>query len=259
MRWLVLLTAVLALALPARSQTPGLSANEIVKNVLDSDPWGLTGAEIRAHAILTDKRGATRELSFTAISRRYQGQLSKSVVRFSAPPDLAGAGFLQVQNRDGDDDRYLFLPALGGGSRRISGSVRSSAFMGTDFSFADLDRRDLRDSQARSLGVEKIGSSTCYVVDVVPRRSDTQYSHTEMWVRTDNFLPLRMRMYDLSRVLIKTFEAQEIRRIRGSWFVSKSLMTDLKNKHTTQLVLQSITVNTHIPDEEFSVRALERP
>lgn len=258
MNWLVLFMVALLLPSTAAAATGPLNATEIVKHVLDSDPWGLTGAEIRASVTLTDKRGATRKLSFTALSKRHDAQLSKSVVRFSAPPDLAGAGFLQIQNKDGDDDRYLYLPALGR-SRRISGSLRSSAFMGTDFSFADLDRRDLRDSQARNLGVDKVGLSTCYLIDVVPRQGDTQYSHVQMWVRTDNFLPLRMTMYDRANLHVKTFEAQEIRRVRGNWFISKSLMTDHKNSHSTLLVLQSIVVNVQIPDEEFSVRALERP
>jgi hypothetical protein len=218
----------------------------------------LTGAEVKANVVLTDKRGSKRALSFVAASKRYDPPLSKSIVRFSAPPDLAGAGFLQIQKKSGDDDRFLFLPALKR-SRRISGNLRSSAFMGTDFSLADLDRRDLRDSDAVVQGTEKIGASSCYILSVVPRREDTQYSRIELWVRKDNFLTLRMRMYDKANVHTKSFEAQEIRRVSGTWFVSKSLMTDHKNEHTTLLVLQSIVVNAAIPDEEFSVRALERP
>jgi outer membrane lipoprotein-sorting protein len=257
-QWLLLCITLLLASGPVQGQAGTPSAAEIVQNVLESDPWGLTKGEVKANAILTDKRGTRRELSFTAASRRHDPPLSKSIVRFSAPPDLAGAGFLQIQHRDGDDDRFLFLPALKR-SRRISGSLRGSAFMGTDFSFADLDRRDLRDSQAKTLGSEKIGSTLCYHVDVVPRRADSQYSHLEMWVRSDNFLLLRSNMYDMANVLIKTFEAREVRRVSGNWFVSKSLMRDVKNQHTTLLVLQSIIADTQIPDEEFTVRALEKP
>lgn len=249
---------LLALASPPAQAQSGPNANQILTRVLESDPLGLNGAEIRALVTLTDKRGSTRKLSFVAASKMHDPPLAKSIVRFSSPPDLAGAGFLQVQRRDGDDDRYLFLPALRR-SRRISGSLRSSAFMGTDFSFADLDRRDLRDSDAKLLGTEQIGPATCYVIDVVPRRNDAQYSHIELWVRKDNFLTLRTKMYDKSNMHAKTFDAREIRRVSGNWFVSKSVMTDHKNKHTTQLELQSIVVNAALPDEDFTVRALEKP
>jgi hypothetical protein len=254
--WLSLALCLVTLHQPAALAAP--TPDEIVQRVLDSDPWGFNGGEVKASVVLTDKRGVTRKLSFIAASKQHDPPLTKSIVRFSAPPDLAGAGFLQIQNRDRDDDRYLFLPALKR-SRRISGNLRGSSFMGTDFSFADLDRRDLRDSQARQIGTSKIGSYPCYVVDIIPRRQDSQYSHMEMSIRTDNFLPLRSKMYDKANVLVKTFEAQEVRRISNQWFLSKSLMTDHKHDHKTLLMLESIVVNAQIPDEEFSVRALEKP
>jgi len=258
-KWLCLALAALLIPALAHSEPATPSPAELVQRVLASDPWGLTGAaEVKANVILTDKRGSKRGLSFVAASKRYDPPLSKSIVKFSAPPDLAGAGFLQIQKKDGEDDRYLFLPALKR-SRRISGNLRSSAFMGTDFTFADLDRRDLRDGDATVQGSENIGTRPCYILNVVPRREDTQYSRVELWVRKDNFLTLRMRMYDKANTHIKTFEAQEIRKVSGSWFVSRSLMTDHKNQHTTLLILQDIVVNAQIPDEEFSVRALERP
>jgi hypothetical protein len=66
-------------------------------------------------------------------------------------------------------------------------------------------------------------------------------------------------MYDKANVLIKTFEARELRRVDGNWFITKSLMTDLKHDHTTLLTLQSIVVDVEIPEDEFTQRALEKP
>jgi len=136
----------------------------------------LSGASIVAHATLTDRSGAKSELAFTSRSKRLGPGLAESVVRFSAPPELAGAGFLQIQKKDGDDYRFRFLPDLKR-SRRISGTLRSNAFMGTDLSFADLDRRDLREATVKLTGNETIEKWDCYVLDVVPKRQDSQYSH----------------------------------------------------------------------------------
>jgi outer membrane lipoprotein-sorting protein len=256
--WIFVSVAIAAIVTTRASADPAPSAPDIVKNVLNADPWGLNGATVAVHATLTDKRGATSNLALVARSKRYDPPLSKSIVRFSAPPDLAGAGFLQIQKRDGDDDRYLFLPELKR-SRRISGNLRANAFMGTDFSFADLDRRDLRDSDARLTGDEPVGRWPCYVLDLVPKREDAQYSHIEMWVRKDNFLTLRMKMYDKGGVLQKTFEAIEVKRVSGQWFISKSRMQDVQHEHTTELVLDDIEVRSDIGDDEFTVRALEKP
>lgn len=257
MAWRITL-AIALLALPLTTQADGkLGADEIIQRVMRSDPWGLSGAQIRARAIIGDKRGAKSELSFHGKSMQHDPPLAKSVVRFSAPADLAGAAFLQVQRKDGDDDRFLFLPDLKR-SRRISGNLRSNAFMGTDFTFADLDRRDLRTSKATLQGEAKIGKFPCYVLDVIPQTGDSEYSHVEAWVRKDNFLPLKMKMYDRSKVLLKTFEALEVKRVSGDWFISRSRMINHQNGHQTELILDEISVNNEFPDSDFTVRALEK-
>src|SRR3954463_10275106 len=162
------------------------TVTEIIGRLIDADPWGFGGAIVSAHVKLIDKGGSERELSFSARSRRYDAPFSKSVVRFTAPADLAGAGFLQVQKRTGDDERYLFLPELKR-SRRISGNLRGNSFMGTDFSFADLDRRDLRESNSVAKADENIGKYPCFHVDSKPTRPDSSYSHIETWLRMDNY------------------------------------------------------------------------
>jgi hypothetical protein len=229
----------------------------IVRRMLTSDPWGFSGAEITARLRITDKSGAKSELTYTSKSQQYDPPLSKGIVRFTSPPDLAGAAFLQIQKKDGNDERFLLLPELKR-ARRIAGNLRSGPFMGTDFTFADLDRRDLRQSQASVKTQEKIGSFSCVVVDVVPKASDADYSHVEIWVREDNFLPLRMKMYDRAKVHVKTFEALETRRVNGMWFISKSRMSSHQAKHATELFLEQIAVKTGYSDDEFSVRALEK-
>jgi outer membrane lipoprotein-sorting protein len=255
--WIVTLF-VLALSASMPARAADLSPGEVIEKAMSSDPWGLSGADISAHATLTDKRGSTSDLAFTARSKRYDALLSKSIVRFSAPADVAGAGFLQIQKKDGDDDRFLFLPELKR-SRRISGNLTTTAFMGTDFSFADLDRRDFRESTARSLGAdENIGRFPCYHIDVTSRRSGSEYSHIEVWIRKDNFLPLKMLMFDKANVLLKTFTVQEVRRVQNQWFITKSQMVNQAQSHTTDLVIDQIVVKSDIPDEEFTVRALEK-
>jgi hypothetical protein len=233
------------------------SAEDVVAKLLEADPWGLGGAILTAHATLKDKHGSTSELTFSARSRRYAAPYSKSLVRFTGPADLAGAGFLQIQKADSDDDRFLFLPDLPR-SRRISGNLRGSSFMGTDFSFADLDRRDLRESSAKSLPDENIDKYPCFHIDYAPRRPDSPYSHAEIWVRMDNSLPLKMKLFDHSNVLLKTFTALEVRRVSGHWYITKSRMVDNQHGHETNLVIDSIEPSSNLSDDEFTVRNLEK-
>jgi outer membrane lipoprotein-sorting protein len=244
---------VVVLAQVAAAPTPEV----IVQKVLDADPWGLSGATVSAHATLKDKHGATSELAYEARSLRYDPPLAKSLIRFSAPADLAGAAFLQVQRKDGDDERYLFMPDLKR-ARRISGNLRANAFMGTDFSFADLDRRDLRESHATMKGEEDLMGSKCYHLEATPTRPDTQYALIELWVRKDNFVPLKWVFYKKAKMVLKTLTAKEVRRDKGQWFISKSTMVNQQESHETELVLTDIQPRNDLPDDDFTVRNLEK-
>ena len=239
----------------APAAAPG--ADEIVRRVLDSDPWGLGDADVTARAVVRDQSGRTRQLAFRARSLRYDPPLTKSLVRFSAPADLAGVGFLLVQNRTGDDDRWLYLPDLGR-SRRIAGDTRSSAFMGTDFSYADLDRRELRYGQASLLGEEAVDGAACWSVEVKPTQPRAPYARIALWVRKDNFIPLKWMMYAASGVHLKTLLAQEVRQVDGRWFIIRSQMTDHTQRRTTELVLEVIRAERNFGADEFTVRNLEK-
>ena len=243
------LVAVLLLQAP--------NANTIVQKVQDSDPWGFSGSEVAARAIIKDSGGTTRTLAFTSRSRRHDPPLSKGILRFSAPADLAGVGFLQIQNRDADDQRFLFLPEIKR-SRRIAGNSRTQAFVGTDFNYADLDRRDLRNSQAAIKGEEPIGKFPCWRLEVVPRSADAVYARLELWVRKDNSVPLKWQMYSKSGVLLKTLVAEEVKRVSGRWYITRSLMTNHQESRSTELLLDKVTPRDDIPDDEFTVRNLEK-
>jgi outer membrane lipoprotein-sorting protein len=244
-------------SLAGGSRGEELGAQQILQKALEVDSFGLGDAEFSARALVKDARGGTRELSFSGRSRRYDGTLTKGLVRFSAPADLSGVAFLQIQKKDGDDDRFLYLPELHR-ARRIAGNTRSSAFMSTDFSYADLDRRDLRDATATAAGDENIGKLACYKLVIVPRAKDATYARFELWARKDNFVPLKLTMYNQAGLLLKTLKTEEVRRVAGRWFITRSLMTNHPEGRSTELVIDKLTPQTNISDDEFTVRNLEK-
>lgn len=234
-----------------------ISPKQIIDKVLDLDVWGMQNADLKGSAVLKDKKDRKRVLAFKSTSMRYQGHLSKSLVRFTAPPDLAGAKFLQIQNDGRDDDRFLYLPELKR-SRRVAAGQRSQSFMGTDFNFADLDQRDLRTGKATSTADVKIGKYDCYHVVVRPGRDDSPYSKIELAVRKDNFVMLQMKLYDKAGVHAKTLAVAQIKRISGRWFITKSVMTNHKDSHATLLALDGITVPDKVEPQIFTKQHLEK-
>lgn len=229
------------------------SANDIVTKVLDSDPWGLAGAEVKARAVVTAD-GKTRELAFQARSKRnLQNHTSLSVISFSAPADIAGSRFLQLQNVSDDDERHLYVPELKR-ARRVGAGNRSNAFMGTTFTYADLDRRDMRDGKATLGADESFAKHDCWRVDIAPKNQDV-FSKIELWVRKDNYIPLKI-VSTKTNGEKKTLTAKEIQQRGGRWFMTISKLTD--STGSTELRLEDIKPNVEVPADVFTVRALER-
>ncbi|MFO0738977.1 MAG: outer membrane lipoprotein-sorting protein [Labilithrix sp.] len=241
----------------SKAAAPALTAAQIVAKVAESDPWGMGGAEVNAKAVITEKSGKTRSLVFDGKSRRTTGSLGKSVITFSAPADIAGNKYLQIQNSSSDDERYLWTPELKR-SRRIAGSNRTDSFMGTDFSYADLDGRDVRNSNSVLKGDENIGKFECYHLIATPTNADAVYGKIEMWVRKDNFVPLKQVMFDKSGTAVKTLLSREIQKHGGRWFITASRMTDMSTNRQTELSMDKVDRREDIPNDNFSVRALEK-
>lgn len=253
------LFSVTTAAETAQAESKALTAKEIVDKVAETDPWGMGGAEVNAKAVVTEKSGKTRNLVFDGKSRKGSGESGKSLITFSAPADVAGMKFLQVQNKEKnkDDDRWLWTPDLKR-SRRIAGSNRTDSFMGTDFSFADLDGRDVRNSTSVLKGDENVGKFECYHLIATPTNDDAVYGKVEMWVRKDNFVPLKQVMFNKSGAPVKTLLSREIQKHGGRWFITASKMIDMSTGRQTELSMDKIDRREDIPAENFSLRALEK-
>lgn len=241
----------------AHADAPAATPAQILTHATDSDPWGMGGVEAASRAIVSEKGGRTRELSFDAKSLRYSGALSKSLLRFKAPADVSGMKFLQIQKPSEDDDRHLYVPELKR-SRRIAAGTRSEIFMGTVYTYADVDRRDLRGAKAVAKADEAVGKYDCFHIDAIPQNSDAQYSKVEIWSRKDNLIPLKMVMFGKTGAPVKSLVTKEIQRLKERWHITRSVMTDHASGKTTEILLEKVEPRDDIDASLFSVRNLEK-
>lgn len=257
-RTLTALAAAIAVAAGAGDVTAKgkeLSADDIVDKMLDQDPLGFGGAEARVLMVLVNNRNQQRKRKLVTYSRT-DGDTRRSFVRFTEPADIAGTSFLGIDD-DGDRTQHLYLPSLQK-TRRISGSQRNASFVGTDYSYADMDLRDVEDSAKKRLPDEKVGSVDCYVVEVKPTDKDSEYGRIVLWVGKKTWLPLRIRFFDGRDKEIKRLTVQGVKKVDDSWIIEETKMVDLKKEHTTVLKVIEVKLREDIPLEQFTVRALER-
>ena len=251
--------ALLAAA-PLAAQT---SAREVMeKNFFVTK---VTGLEMEATMVLINDRGQTRERkSTTMVKLQPNGVDSKFLVRFSTPADIRGTGFLQIEHSDGDDDLWIYLPALKK-SRRLVANNKKDSFVGSDFSYGDIALPKVDLYRHTLKGTEQVDGVECHVIESIPRdeavRASSGYSRKVTWVRSDNFLETRVDYYDLAGRLLKTQlvkRHQLVEPEKGKWFALTREMTNHQTRHRTTFTVDKLQPGTRLSDDMFTTRYIER-
>ena len=264
----VALTCVLIISLasaPANGTNPApeLSARDMMeKNFFVSR---IKSWKSEATMVLINDKGQTRERKNTTFSvLQPNGIDSKLLVRFTKPADIQGTAFLQVEHIDGDDDQWIYLPALGK-SRRLVANNKKDSFVGSDFSYGDLSQPKVDLFEHRLLGTQTVDGHDCYMVESVPKsdsmKSDLGYSRKTTWLRQDNFLETKVEYYDLSNRLLKTQLIGNHKLLEPAtqrWVALHREMTNQQTGHRTVLNFDNVESGIPIADDLFTTRYLER-
>jgi hypothetical protein len=183
---------------------------------------------------------------------------SKSVIRFTAPSEVRGVALLIVNHPERPSDQWMWTPALER-DRRIALQDRSTRFFGTDFSFEDLEERDVDQYDHHLLGEEMIDGVIAWKIQSVPKPSrSSQYTETVVWIRKDNYATVRIDSYVITQA-VRRLELKDIRLVQGIWTAHDTLMTDLRRSSSTRLTLDKVQYNLPLKDDDFTQQALRRP
>src|ERR1700686_104271 len=126
---------------------------------------------------------------------------SKVVLRFTAPPEVKGVALLIVNHPDRASDQWMWTPAIER-DRRIALQDRSTRFFGTDFSFEDLEERDVNQFDYKLLGEETGDDVFCWKIEYRPKQSRaSQYTLSITWIRQDNYLLAQTDAYVKDQVV----------------------------------------------------------
>jgi hypothetical protein len=240
----------------ALADSTDLSADDIIAKVLRTDAFSWEGAKTRVRMVLTDKDGATEYRLMEILGRRKDG-LMQTVVRFLEPQNIAGSAFLMLERKDGPSEQYIYLSGLKR-TRRIVGREQEGSFMGSDFTYSDMQRVDTKLATHARLPDEKIGNNPVYVVEskIAPDAHST-YSRVLTWVREKDFIPLRTYFYDKQGKLLKALYARRVREVEGNPVIMEARMQNKQTGHATELVIESLERQDSISNTIFTPTALE--
>lgn len=227
----------------------GFNANaqeaKAILNKMDSvmySPKDMTG---KTKIVLIDKNGKQKTREANII----QKGTDRRILRFTAPSSQAGIAVLSLPN----DVMYLYMPAFGK-ERRISSSVKSQNFAGTDFSYDDMESKPNAKKYIPKLLEIKEDS---YILELKPISKKSSYSKVIMKVHKTHYYPILAEFYDKGNKKVK--EGTSVyKKIGKYWNAQEMTMTDLKKKHTTKMTMSDVKYDTGLTDADFTVRKLRR-
>lgn len=244
-----------------------LSARQIMErsdNLYDGDSF--VGAYTM---VLIDRRDRQRSRELRIFSKDY-GDDSKSLSIFDSPADIQGTTYLNFDWDDAerDDDSWLYLPALQR-VKRIATSDTADSFMGSDFTYSDINGIEL-DWYDYSFANESeiVDGEDCWVIDIVPKsefrdkaEQATGYTHARTWIRKDNFVPIRDQAWERRGNRIKYFTASDIVQIDGIWTTHRLQVVTTRNgrqEHASVLQVNEIEYNVQVGDDVFTTERMQR-
>lgn len=252
--------------LPAMAQD--LSARQIMDKVDARDDGDNRISEMQM--VLIDKNGDKRVRKIKTFDKDLiianGDEDQRRIMFFLSPADVKDTGFLTYDYADSekDDDQWLFLPALKK-TKRIASTDKSGSFMGSDFNYSDMTRRNLDAWTFKILKEAEVRGAKTWVIEALPKTrdeaSETGYKKSVMFVRQDNFVAVRGVHWTDTGNKLKYLDVTGLELIDGIWTTTAMSMTTKKNKvteHKTELSFSNVRYNQDLADSFFTLRRLEK-
>jgi hypothetical protein len=212
----------------------------------------------RIKMTLINRQGQKRE-RLMSIDNDTSGKGDKSLARFLYPGGIRGTALLSVEDSDGKDRQWLYMPVLGR-VRRIATTEMGDSFMGSELAYEDTKILHLEDWKFKMLGKEKIGGRLCWVIESRPApRHETSYGKTKTWVEMQSYVALKTLFYDKKGRETKHIVSTGIHQASpGIWRPRRNTFVSLVTGQQTIMDYEKISINISLDKGLFDPRRLSQ-
>jgi len=247
---LVLLSAVIA-ATPLRSEAPPKDGHAVMA---EADKRRRTATEYSEGLITVVEKGKTKTKSWRSWRIGWGGE-AKGLIQFLEPAEVKGVGLLTISHAGKPSEQWFYAPAIDR-DRRVAQQEKTTRFLGTHFTYEDMEERQL-DAYTYTLdGEEDLDGQRCYKVTGVPNPGEeSQYAKLVFWVLADRFVTIQVHGY-VGAELRRIFHGSNITDESGVALVHTWVLSDSKREGTTTLALQNVRMNPRLEENLFTVTAM---
>lgn len=275
MRHSRIVRALLTLALPAAASLAFVSAAQKVeagpdaRGIMDkvTVTRKLAGSEALVKMSILAGGGKAPEVKAIKMATKLYdgGKTEKRIYRFMEPADIKGTGVLVYDYETKADDVWIFLPALRK-TRRIVGSERSKPFMGSEFSYGDLNIPALDDYNYQLVKEEPAGGEPCYVIDVVPKTEDLKkeegYQRKTYWISKETYVFRKIQFFGMDGKPLKEMTASNVKLLdpqNKRYRAMRMEVVNSRNGRRSIFETEKVSFAPDTKDDYFTTAYLERP
>jgi outer membrane lipoprotein-sorting protein len=234
------LSTVVALATSAAAQDPDVTT--IVTRMKQAvEPPRASAAKI----LLTVS--ADRETSSVVLgmARAKHSDANRLLFVVLGPADLRGTAYLVEDGSPDQAPQWMYVPAIGR-IRKLVTPEAFTAFLNSDFTFADLGFVDLRAAYTL-VGTEDVSGKKAYRVQAVPKQ---QWYYTKIVTLVDagTFMPIERSYYDVAGQLWKTQRWEHPAVINGALTSLNTKIEDVQAKTHSDLAITDLRYDATVPD-----------
>ena len=240
----------------AAGQSPDAS---VIMN--KSREMSLTGSmSATVNLSITEKNGSQRLRSISMTTKSFPEGVEKRFIKFLEPADVRGTAMLIIDNRNIQDEMWIYLPALKK-TRRIVSSEKGKSFMSSEFSNADMSSPTLSDFKNKHL--EGSSSEKQWIIESIPVDEDKAdeygYSKKISFINPSNYQVLKMDFYNFDNELFKTIEIKSVYPLPEGKFIIKDMTAlNVISERRSEITMTNISEGAKIDDSVFTVQNLER-
>ena len=253
--FLFLVIAFIALGPGGAVHAEELSADKIIEMANDASYYAGKDGRATVKMAITDSSGGTRIREFMILRKNLDKKNQKFYIYFKAPADVRKMAYLVWKHAGGDDDRWLWLPALNLKKRIAPGDKRTS-FVGSDFFYEDVSGRGTGEDFHELVETD----DTRYLIKNIPKEPDSvEFAYYNVWISKKTFLPEKAEYYDKNGKLYRRVEAKEVVIIQGHPTVTESVAGDLAAGTSTINKFENVKYDIGLKEKIFTERFLRRP
>lgn len=218
--------------------------------------WGDWSAN--SEMILRNRHGesSTRQLRLSSLEQEIDGD--KRLIIFNHPRDVKGTAFLVFTKKIGNDDQWLYLPALKR-VKRIAANNKSGPFVGSEFSYEDLSSQEVEKYTYNYLRDEIIDGIDSYVIERFPEDVKSGYTRQVVWIDKNEYRTLRTDYYDRKGEILKTFTVHDFKLYKDHyWRADRFVMINHQTGKSTDLVWNDYEFSKGLGERNFDRNSLQR-